>query len=220
MSIKNHNIQVLYHFILENGFNVTLDEIASGVHVAKKTLHNRYKTKSHLEQQVIEYWRTIKIDKFEEKFAFTNNTIEQLLLIIYEFEALFITEFDFFKKECQNYLTKNTLEETFFENLVTQIIEKGKYREEIIQNIDTTHYVKYFLFNLFYLLFEDSFCKFDTFKKEQISRKPHIVNGSYYDDYIHYLLSPILTTQGKKHLNEIDLISFFRIESASSTYKK
>ena len=220
MSNKNQNIQVLFQFILENGFNVTLDEIASGVNVAKKTLHNRYKTKSHLEQQVIDYWKSLRIEKFEEKFAFTNNTIEQLLLIIYEFEVLFITEFYFFKKECHNYLTNNTLEETFFQNLVTQIIDKGKYREEIIQNIDTSHYVKYFLFNLFYLLFEDSFYKFDTFEKEQITRKPHLVNGSYYQDYIHYLVSPILTNQGKKHLNEIDLISFFRKESASLTYKK
>lgn len=217
MSIKNQQIQVLYQFILENGFNVTLDEIASGIHVTKKTLHNRYKTKAQLEQQVIEYWRSLLMERFEDKFEFTNNSIEQLLILIYELEALFIHEFDFFRKECQHYLTYSNIEETFFQDLVTQLIEKGKYHEEFVNNLDTTNYVKFFLFNIFHLFIENSFCKFDPYEKKQITRDPHLVNSSQFVDYIDYLLSPLLTEKGKTHLSEIDLISFFKIEMPESS---
>lgn len=217
MSIKIQQIQVVYKFILENGFEVTLDEIASGIHVTKKTLHNRYKTKVHLEKQVIEYWRSLLKIRFEEKFEFSNNTVEEILLLIYELEQLKVTEFEFIRIESQNYFSKSINEETFFQHLLTQMIEKGKYNEEIIQDLDISNYVRYFLFNIFHLIIEDSFFKFGTDKNNQISMNSPLAKRSFLVDHIQYLLSPILTVKGKTYLNEINLISFFKVEATRST---
>lgn len=198
MNIQQKKLETLYQFILEKGFELSLEEMALGIHVTKKTLCNRYGTRLLLEKQVVEYWRAIFQTRFNEKCTFTNNFVEQLLILIYEFEWVLNSEPIFLKREIENHTDPLKLDESFFVKIVIQIITEGIENEEFFDDINVEKYARFFVFNIMQLFLKETFSHLLT--------TPDSKNLSYIEfEYIHYLMTPILTKQGLKNYEEIDL---------------
>ena len=198
MKVQQKKLEILYQFILGKGFEISIEDIALGINVTKKTLYNRYSSRLLLEKQVVDYWRELFQTRFDEKCAFTNNFVEQLLILIYEFELVLKQEPVFFKREIENHTDPLKLDESFFLKIVSQIITQGKGNGEFFNDINTEKYARFFLFNVTQLFFKETF--------------PHLltttVSENLFDiefEYIHYLMIPILTKQGMKNYEEIDL---------------
>ena len=204
MKIQKKKLLILYQFILENGFELSIEEIALGIHITKKTLYNRYGTRQLLETQVVEYWRDLFQTRFNEKCVFTNNYVEQLLILIFEFEWVLKHEPIFFKREIKEYLSSSKNNDTFLLNLVVQILTLGKENGEFFPTIMDEKYARFFLFNIFELFLKESF--------------PHLlISSNRYNlsdieyEYIQYLVTPILTKQGLKNFEEINLSQFLTL---------
>jgi AcrR family transcriptional regulator len=212
MSVQKKNIAEIYQFISQNGFDVSMDQIASGIHVTKKTLHNRYKTKLDIEQLVLEYWMALFLDRFIEKKEFTNNTIEQLLLFIFEFEKIVKKEFPFFKKVYSQNVNKGNNETLYFQKMLMQLLEEGQEKGEIFEELNTDHYSKYFLINVLHIFIRNSIGVILCMEEIESDQGSFPSQSFQYLDEIQYLLTPILTKKGSKCLQDINLISLFGLQ--------
>lgn len=209
MKNQPKNITTLYSYFVNNGFSHSMEDIASGIHVTKKTLHNRYITRQYMEDQVMFYWRSQFLNRFEEKVQFSNHSVESLLLLIFEMELSLINEFPFFEREsflCQD-LSK--LETHFLTNTIIQIIKKGQQNGDFSYDLDLKKYSTFLIFNIMNYFFKEVFRQINgselRFKKDRVS----IVNQYIDADLIEYLISPILTLKGKVRFKEIDLNILF-----------
>ncbi len=198
MKIQNKKLHTLYQFILENGFELSIEEIAFGIHITKKTLYNRFGSRQLLENQVVEFWRELFQSRFNDKCSFTNNYVEQLLLLIYECEWSLVHEPVFLKREIQNHNTFFKPDNPFLSNIVLQVIKQGQENGEFSSTIQDEKFIRFFLFNIFELFLKESFPHIFIHSNDTISSEIEY-------EYIQYLITPILTKEGLKNYEEINL---------------
>ena len=55
MAKQQKNIIPLYKYFAIHGFNHSMDEIAAGVQLTRKTLHNRYISRQYIHDLVVNY---------------------------------------------------------------------------------------------------------------------------------------------------------------------
>ena len=209
MGKPKKDIIPLYNYFANHGFNHSMDEIAKGVLLTRKTLHNRYVSRQHIDDLVVEYWKTAFITRFEEKMLFSNHAIESLLILIYELELSLINEFPIYEKESSVYHNPKKIETHFLVPIVTNIIKNGQQAGEILIDIDPKKYTCYYIYIIinFFLLSITQEIRSENInsKKDRITK----LNHSIQIEIIEFVIAPILTIKGKNKLKEIDLNLLF-----------
>lgn len=211
MANQQKNIIPLYKYFAVNGFQHSMDEIAAGVQLTRKTLHNRYISRHSMDESVIAYWETLFITRFEEKMQFSNNALESLLILIFELELSIVNEFPIYEKESAHYRFPRKIESHFLIPTITQFIKNGQQTGEISIDVEPKKYACYFMYiviNLLLLTVTQEIRQENLkTKKERISK----LNSSFQLEIIEFVISPILTLKGKSKFKEIDLNLLFII---------
>ncbi|HPE39632.1 MAG TPA: hypothetical protein PLI77_00920 [Bacteroidales bacterium] len=200
---------LLYDYFLIHGFEHSMSEIANGINLTKKTLHNRYITRDYLEEQILAYWKTQLMNRFREKTEFSNHPVETLLLLIYELELSIINEFPMYEKEHLKYHKHHSLESHFLFPVFLEIIQNGQQNGDFPIDMDTKKYTIFLIFNIIHLFFQDIIDHIGQLNRSSKRERISIVNQLIQVDYIEYLLSANLTHKGKNKLKEIDLNLLF-----------
>lgn len=180
---QQQKLEQLFLFLKNNGFNLTMENIASGIRVTPKTLFNRYQNKENMEQQVQNYWREKFWIRFQEKQNYCNNAIEELILLAIELNQSYSEERHFFHREFQiDTMLKEGISPIFLKytsDIINSGVEKGLFREQLVTN----KFTDYFLFNICTLF----------------------LNRSFKSDILRYIFVSLLTDYGRTVFNEIDL---------------
>ncbi|MDR3048177.1 MAG: hypothetical protein LBU51_11340 [Bacteroidales bacterium] len=181
----------LYRFILENGFSCSIEQMAVGIKVEKKTLYNRYLNRKNLEITVGNHWKILFIDRLYDKFDQCNNSLEKLLFFILELQKSYVKESIFFQKEIDETAHNNDSPRHPFLLILDTIIAEGQ-KENLFQEINTTIYTSYLLHNLIYFYF----------------------NKIRAREIITFLLAPLLTPKGLEYYLQIDINRFLKISQS------
>lgn len=203
------NVIRLFEYFVIHGFDHTLTEIASGVNLTKRTLHNRFNTRDYLEEQILSYWKDQMVNRYREKTQFSNHPVESILILIYELELSIIYEFPMYKKEHSKYDDLNSIESHFLFPVFLEIIQNGQQTGDFPIDMDPKKYTIFLIFNIIHLLFQDIIDQIGRLNRSSKRERISIVNQLFQVDYIEYLLSANLTVKGKIKLKEIDLSLLF-----------
>lgn len=188
MSKKNEKLESLYNFLLQNGFEHPVSELAKGVQVTPMTLYNRYQTREKLEKEAINFWHHQFRERVIKKIQFANNAIEILLFVIDEFINTRDNEKYFFEKEKASNGFHLEYDENSFIKMIEPVLIRGIEENHFNRDIIPPLYAKFFIFNVIYFIL--------------LEQKPNV-------DYIFLLISSILTAEGKKAFDMINLNKFF-----------
>jgi AcrR family transcriptional regulator len=176
----------LFHYLVANGFEHSLDKIAFELHLTQRALIYRYGSKEAMFLFIMNYWRKQWQRCFKAQAEDCNQIVEKLLLFILRLRESYTDEYPFFLRENEE---KNFLNSAFphsflslLKTLLTVGINQG-YFEEI--NIDI--YAKLLLYNIINVFI--------------IEDEPF--------DYLEYIFRPLLTEKGKKALDAVDVERFF-----------
>jgi hypothetical protein len=209
MSQDLKNIISYYQFFVHSGFDFTLDEIAEGVGLTKKTIHNRYVSRHNLEKQVLNYYKNQFISKFDGKIEFSNHSIESLLLLIFELELSIIHEFPLFYKANCSFHEITHFDSHYLIPAIFQIIQSGQLAGDINGETDPKKYAVFFLYNLITVYFWDTIFQLNKRQTATEKEKKSILNRTIQLEFVEYIILPILTEQGKQRFKQIDLNFLF-----------
>ena len=185
MSKKEKKLNTLFSYLRDSGFNQSLENIAFGIGVTKKTLFNRHKSRTYLEVEVVDYWRQCVIDRYGNRTLFTNNAVERLIFFIYELKKCKESETHFFNREKERIGFEPDVNEKDFHSVIQQILEEGKSEELFSPQVNAYFWGHLLLFNIFFLILNDA---------KNISV-----------DFVVGMLSPLLTESGNEILSSLDL---------------
>ena len=124
-SIKQQKLDTLYRFCNRYGFEQTIEEIAEGIGISKKTFFNRYQNREEMTQIVQQYWRELFKSRFEEKRILCNNPVEIILLFIYEMQVSNKTENFFIQQEIKTGAYIEHFKDGHFIPMIRQVIING-----------------------------------------------------------------------------------------------
>lgn len=178
MSVKEKKQQELLIFFQQNGFDKSIDEIAEGLGITKRTIFNRYQTVQNIECEVLEIWKIDLIKTLNDKFELCNHGIEKLLFTIHELKRRHLKEHDFFERIFQKHPRHSLFLEPIIDEIIFSDFKKGYFNEFI----DRKSYIPFFIYNVVYYLTENSSI-----------------------DVVLYTLYPILSERGYELLRDIDL---------------
>lgn len=198
-SIKQQKLDVLFRFCNQYGFEQTVDEITAGIGISKKTFFNRYQNREEMTKMVQQYWRELFKSRFEEKKILCNNSVEIILLFIYELQVSNKTESVYIKQEITSGTYLEHLKENHFIPMIRKVIIDGIDNECFDADIDIDLFCHYFIYNIF-----------------------HLYLNQLNIELINYFLQPLLTELGKTLLEDIDLerMFTFAIPIFDSSFKK
>lgn len=183
MPSKKEKIRALYNYLLKEGFENSIEEIALQIGVVPATLYNRYQSRKGIETAAIKYWLEEIAQKCIEKQPYTNNSVENLLLYIHELNL--------HKKEAEHFYQK-AIENDGIDTIkgaIFSIIEAGIKTEYFKEEGSSDEYLNYFIYTL---------------------TKSILVGKKIESRFFYYLIAPILTFDGIQAIEEIDLDAFFK----------
>ncbi|MEG2071338.1 MAG: TetR/AcrR family transcriptional regulator, partial [Bacteroidales bacterium] len=122
MTKKDQKLEALYHYFISNGFDHTIEEIAQGIGVTKKTLFNRYENREGMEKSVMDHWHQVLLSRFYNKCQFCNNAIEKIVIFVCEIKLSYHNETQFFTK---NFAQKPITISAIFSKTLYEIIQEG-----------------------------------------------------------------------------------------------
>jgi len=182
-------IDPIFKYYLHTGFDHSIQEVADAVHVTKKTLFNRYKTKENLEHCLVNYWQVKSCERLVQRMEYANNAVEKLMMFLFELQYGRNNEFHFFQKTKVMFLEKfeqiNPLFITHLEDIFKMGVEEGLFRFEFEPKV----FAYFFQGNALFILLSDT-----------------VINT----DYISFLFRPILTETGKIVFQDIDIEQIFK----------
>jgi len=205
MRVKIKGIEQLYQLFLNEGEQLTTEQIAMHCKISKKTLFNRYQSRQNLENQLIEYWKHCFYTTFKWKMAHANNQIEALLYFVDQFKKSIVEEQVFFRLEEKEYLKPALLQDHFFVHIVEYLIKEGIEQGLFKSKIDPKIYTIGIIFNLFHLFYYPDKQK-DPFHT-QLDRDQSL-------KYISNLLYMLLTPEGIKSFEMISIDQFLGISTS------
>ncbi|MBO4504412.1 MAG: TetR/AcrR family transcriptional regulator [Bacteroidales bacterium] len=184
ISRKEQKIADLYRFYLNNGFDHTIDEIATLMKIGRKTFYNRYLNKENSIQMALRYCHNLFVERFSEKTIECNHSIEELLLLMWEFQQFAKYQAVYFQYDWDKLLFYT--DETPFRSVIDTIVRKGIRSYQIQEDVDTSDYSDFFYTNMsMYVMYG--------------KKKPAILR---------YVLFSILNERGVELLNELNLEAF------------
>ena len=176
----------LFRYIVDNGFEHSLDKIARELHLTQRTLLYRYGSKEAMFLFIMAYWRKQWQSCFEAQAEDCNQVVEKLLLFILRLRESYTDEQPFFLRENEEKNFFNSaLPHSFFSILKTLLIDG--INQDYFEEINSDIYAKLLLYNIINIFI--------------IANEPF--------DYLKYILLPLLTEKGKNMLNAIDIERFF-----------
>ena len=181
MNLTKNKIEQLYQYYAHNGFDHTVDEIASALTISKKTFFNRYNNKNESIVQCVDYWHELISNRFQGKLLQCNHSVEELVLFSWELQTIRKQEHYFFNYEIENE-TLLTGDAPYM-SILQSIIRKGIRCYHFNNDIDILLYSKYLISILAQMSFTES-------EHPQIMR---------------YLLDCLLTERGKELLEEMNI---------------
>jgi AcrR family transcriptional regulator len=188
MNYLNSKIEPVFRFYLARGFDHSLQKVADAVHITKKTLFNRYISKENLEFCIVNYWQKKSNDRIDQRVEFTNNSVEKLMMFLFELQYCKNFEPHFFQKTKELFLNKKESNYPHIDKL-EEIFNSGEAENLFQFEAELKLFAYFFLFNTMFVLLSDSVIK---------------------TEYIHFLLTPILTEKGKKMFKDIDIEQIFK----------
>lgn len=189
MANKQDKLQELYDYFLRRGDNQSVDAIAKGLCITKKTLFNRYGNREGILDAAQNFWRQQFLDSYSGKVTFCSNPVEKLLILISEvrrFQRL--TPF-YLNREIKIFTKVGCGGRNFFFKLMQDVLGEGISRYCFRSNLNCNYYILYFFHNLFHFFLADG----DV-------------------EVLYLLFSPLLTESGEVLLQDIDIQAF--MESA------
>lgn len=184
ISRKEQKTVDLYLFYKDNGFNHTIDEIASAMKIGRKTFYNRYVNKETSVSTTLQYCHAQFVDYFNEQLLQCNHSVEEVVLLMWEFRQFAHENRVFFQYDWDNGLFFT--DETPFRSLLVSIIRKGLRSYHIREDIDATAYANFFYANL----------------------SLYVLSGHTQSVILRYVLMPLLNERGMELLDELNLESF------------
>ncbi len=182
LNLKERKLDTLYHFYIENGDNLTIEEIAEGIGVTPKTIFNRYHSREEMENELQIYWRQQILNDVNSKMEFCNNQVEKLLFLINEILTAQKSSAFFFERELEMRKIFGNEPDNSFAYAVQQIIDEDKNFFIFSERVNPEIYSQYFIYVIFNILV--------------INKNPQLID---------FLLTPILTDEGVEILSDIDI---------------
>ena len=102
ISRKEQKTVDLYLFYKDNGFNHTIDEIASAMKIGRKTFYNRYVNKETSVSTTLQYCHAQFVDYFNEQLLQCNHSVEEVVLLMWEFRQFAQENRVFFQYDWDN----------------------------------------------------------------------------------------------------------------------
>lgn len=184
MGINNQKIRDLHHYYLSNGFNHTVDEIASGLHITHKTFFNRYVSKDNSILLACQYSHLRFEERLCGRFLMCNHSVEELMFFVYEMLQYREKERVFFEFECKMMMI--TSEDAPYVSILNNIFSKGIRHSHFSHEVNLETYITYFLHNI---------CQFLPYATDKV-------------DTLQFILEPILDERGYELLRELNLEQF------------
>ena len=184
ISRREQKIEDLYRFYLNNGFEHTIDEISVFMNIGRKTFYNRYVNKEKSIQMALQYCHNQFVNHFGEQVLQCNHSIEELVLLVWEFQQFAKNQHIYFQYDWDNKLFFT--DDTPFRSLLDSIIRKGMRSYHIYEDINTEVYSDFFYTNL----------------------SMYVMYGKKQAIILRYVLFPLLNERGVELLNELDLEAF------------
>ena len=206
MRVQIKGIEKLYQIFLEEGEQLTTEQIATHCKISKKTLFNRYQSRQNLENQVVEYWKHCFYTTFKAKMKYANNQIEGLLYFVDQLKKSITEEQVFFRLEEKKYLKPAFLQDNFFVHIVEYLIREGIREGFFKSKIDPTTYAIGIIFNLFHLFYYPDNLE-NTINHFQLDKDQSL-------KYISNLIYMLLTSEGIKLFEMISIDQFLGITSS------
>jgi len=184
ISRKNQKVVDLYLLYREHGFNLTIDEIASLLKIGRKTFYNRYVNKETSIWTTLQYCHNQFVDYFNKQLLQCNHSVEELVLLMWEFRQFAKENPAFFQFDWENSLFFT--DKTPFRSLLENIIRRGLRSYHVREDINSTAYSNFFYANL----------------------SLYVYYGRTQPAILRYVLLPVLNERGLELLDELDLNSF------------
>ena len=183
--LLKRKLEKLYNYLNENGFELSVKAISQGIGISKN-LFNRYQHRKEMERIIQNYWR----DKFKDVLRRKQNIVTTALLFCFYFEILASNknEHTFVQQELKTNAFLASNQSNNFISIIKNSIENYNTSLCFKNEINLDSYAYFFFYNIFYILL--------TNKQIQI-------------DVIEFLLSPLLTEDGKIMLDDINLEMMF-----------
>lgn len=178
---EERKLQPILQYFIDNGFDHTVEEICQAVGITKKTLFNRYNSKEKLEEIVTDFFVLEFNRKMEKKTFYCNNSVEAIVFYIDDLHTEYQTAPTLFTKVMQKMPVSKENPEllSYLDLLITRGQKEGLFNTDL----STLLYADFFFNTLFFFFSQNNFCM----------------------DIITYILSPLLTEEGKNVLNSIDV---------------
>lgn len=171
----------IYQFYLRYGFNQTIDEIAHLMGITRKTFYNRYKSRECSIEIALNHSHQQVVQQFNEKVSYCNHSIEELMLLIWEFQG-FSTRYSYYYVYDRDHELFAT-DKTPFLGMLKTIIRKGQQSYQMVETFDEEAYYPFFFYNL----------------NKYIDSEPPC--GSM----LLFILMPLLNDRGRTLLEEMNL---------------
>lgn len=181
---KEQKIVDMYQYYLQNGFAHTIDDISAALHVGRKTFYNRYTTRENSILLALQYSHKCFVGHFTEQRQYCNHSVEELVMLIWEFQKYAQTDTVFFQFDLDNKLFAS--DETPFKSILESIVKKGLRTYHINEDVDLSSFVDYFFATLSY----------------------YVLDGKLNSTVMRYILYPLLNERGLELLDELDLEMF------------
>ena len=132
----------------------------------------------------LQYCHAQFVDYFNEQLLQCNHSVEEVVLLMWEFRQFAQENRVFFQYDWDNGLFFT--DETPFRSLLVSIIRKGLRSYHIREDIDATAYANFFYANL----------------------SLYVLSGHTQSVILRYVLMPLLNERGMELLDELNLESF------------
>lgn len=182
LNLKERKLDTLYRFYIENGDNITIEEIAEGIGVTPKTIFNRYHSREEMENELQIYWRQQILKDVNRKMEFCNNQVEKLLFLINEILTAQKSSAFFFKRELEMRRIFGNEPDNCFAYFAQKILDEDTRYDFFSDTFNADVYSKYFIYVIFNVL--------------SVNKEPQLID---------YLLKTILTEEGLNVLSDIDI---------------
>ena len=194
VSLKAKYIVQSYELFKNNGINLSMEEIAKGLNLTKKTLYNNFDSKEDLIKTVIDYFFSGIEKKIISSLDNSSNAIEALFKVSYdiqeEIETLglgVINEMSHYKSKIQ--ILDHTNRMSFYSRIIRDNLERGiregLYREDL--DIEYT--------TLFYT------CVIEKFYKWEGEYKYMGDSNQFHTQLVMHHLQSVVNTKGREVLN-------------------
>lgn len=183
-SWKEKKIVDICHYYLQNGFAHTIDDISEALGVGRKTFYNRYTTRENSILLALQCSHKNFVERFAEQCQYCNHSVEEMVMLIWEFQKYAQTDAVFFQYDIDNKLFAS--DETPFKSILESIVQKGLRTYHINEDIDMSSFVDYFFATLSY----------------------YVLDGKLNSTVMRYVLYPLLNERGLELLDELDLEIF------------